>query len=149
MSRATPKIREFAERLVDYEAMRNKSSKIDTAAAFHVCEKLRPHLVTFLGNTGCRSLLSRALALANADVRWLRAVHVKSDCSLAGLAELEAHVDSEEFADGKVVLVTQLLGLLVAFIGENLTLQLVREVWPKLPLDGLGFYDGGKNEEAK
>jgi hypothetical protein len=28
-----------------------------------------------------------------------------------------------------------LLGLLVAFIGEDLTLRLVREVWSKLPLD--------------
>jgi hypothetical protein len=28
-----------------------------------------------------------------------------------------------------------LLGLLVAFIGEDLTLRLVREVWSKLSLD--------------
>jgi hypothetical protein len=30
-----------------------------------------------------------------------------------------------------------LLGLLVAFIGENLTVRLLREVWPKVPLDDL------------
>ena len=48
-----------------------------------------------------------------------------------------------------MVLVAQLLGLLVAFIGETLTLRLVREVWPKLPLNDLDFGRGDKNEKAK
>jgi hypothetical protein len=34
--------------------------------------------------------------------------------------------------EGGVVLVAQLLGLLVAFVGERLTLKIVREVWPNL-----------------
>jgi hypothetical protein len=44
-----------------------------------------------------------------------------------------------------VVLVAQLLGLLVTFIGEDLTLGLVREIWPKLSLDKSGFGKGSKN----
>jgi hypothetical protein len=42
-----------------------------------------------------------------------------------------------------------LLGLLVAFIGEDLTLRLVREVWPKLSLNNLDFGKGYKNEKAQ
>ena len=37
-------------------------------AVFLVCEKLRPHLAMLMGNAGFRALLSRALALAKAEV---------------------------------------------------------------------------------
>jgi hypothetical protein len=39
-------------------------------------------------------------------------------------------------------MVAQLLGLLVAFIGDNLTLRLVRDVWPTLSLEDLNFAQG-------
>ena len=144
MSRATPQTRNFAERLIAYETRENKSSETKTPAACLVGEKLRPHLATLMGNVGFRALLSRALALANTDVPWLRAVHVKADGSLEGLDELEAQVDPDEIFEGCVVLLAQLLGLLVAFIGENLTLRMVREVWPKLSLNDLDFSRGDK-----
>lgn len=57
---------------------------------------------------------------------------VKTDGSLAVLDKLEVQVDPEQLSKGSVVLVAQLLRLLMAFIGENLTLQLVRDIWPKL-----------------
>lgn len=142
-------MREFAERLIAFETTVNNSSKTKTPAAFLVDEKLRPHLTTVMGNVGFRALLSRSLALANAEVPWLRAVHVKADGALEGLDELEAQVKPEEFAEGKIVLLAQLLGLLVAFIGENLTLWLVREAWPELSLKGLNLGAGDTNEKAK
>jgi hypothetical protein len=143
MSRATRKIREFAQRLIDHET-RSNSSATKTAAACVVCDKLRPHLATLMGTSGFRVLLSRAMALSNAEASWLRAVRIKTDGSLEGFDEPAAQVDPEEFAEGIVVLVTQLLGLLVAFIGENLTVHLVREVWPKMPLPNLHSGDRGK-----
>ncbi len=149
MSRATPKMRDFAERLIAYETRGNKSSETKPAAIFLVCEKLRPNLANLMGNAGFRALLSRSLALANAEVPWLRAVHVKSDGSLEGLNELEAQVAPDEFFEGKVVLLAQMLGLLEAFIGENLTLRLVSEVWPKLSFDDLVLGNGDKNEKSK
>jgi hypothetical protein len=102
-----------------------------------------------MGKVGFRELLSRALALANAEVPWLRAVHVKADGSFEGLDELGAQVDPDEIFEGRVVLLAQLLGLLVTFIGEDLTLRLVREVWPKLSLNNLDFGKGDKNEKPK
>jgi hypothetical protein len=149
MSRATPQMRDLSQCLIAYETRGNKSSETKTPAACLVGEKLRPHLATLLGNVGFRALLSRALALANTDVPWLRAVHVKTDGSFEGLDELEAQVDPDEIFEGCVVLLAQLLGLLVAFIGENLTLRLVREVWPKLSLNDLKFGTEDKNEKAK
>ena len=148
MSRATAQMRNFAERLMAYETDGNKPSATGTSAAFPVSDKLRPHLATLMGNGGFHALLSRALALANAEVPSLRAVHVKADGSLEGLEELHAQLDPDELFEGRVVLLAQLLGLLVAFIGENLTLRLVREVWPKVPLNDLDFGKGDKNEKT-
>jgi hypothetical protein len=128
-------MRNYAKRLIAYEAKQNQSSGKGHPAAFGVCEKLREPLASLSGLNGYRSLLSRALALAGREVRWLRAVHVKADGSLEFPAEM-SELDQREISDGENALVTQLLGLLLTFIGEPLTLNLVREVWPGAP-----FYD--------
>jgi hypothetical protein len=141
-------MRDLSQGLIVYETRGNKSSETKTAAACRVGEKLRHHLATLMGNDGFHALLSRALALANAEVPWLRAVQVKAG-SFEGLDELEGQVDQEEIAVGCVVLLAQLLGLLGTLIGEGLTLRLVREAWPKLPLNDLDFRRGDKNEKAK
>ena len=126
-------MREFAGRLIAYETKVNKAYATRPQAAFPVVEKLRPQLANLLGNAGFRALLARSLALANEEVPWLRALHVNSDGFLDGLDEREAKVAADETFEGRVVLLAQLLGLMVAFIGEGLTLQLVRDGWPKLP----------------
>ncbi|MFZ0825810.1 MAG: hypothetical protein WAO02_00150 [Verrucomicrobiia bacterium] len=149
MSRATPPLRNFARCLLVYEALDNKSSGVEAPAAFPVCEKLRRHLATFMGKTGFHTLLARSLALSNAEVPWLCSVRARPDDSLEGLEELHARLAPEEFSEGEVVLLAQLLGLLVAFIGEKLTVRLVCEVWPDIPLDGWNSDEGNKNEEAK
>ena len=139
MSRATPQMRDFATRLMTYETLGNTSSGTRPTAGFQVCEKLHLHLATFMGSTGFRALLTRALALATAEVPWLCEVRIQADWSLAGLEELQERLDPDELFEGGVVLLACLLGLLVVLIGENLTLCLVREVWPKVPLDDLKF----------
>jgi hypothetical protein len=139
MSRATPQTRELAKRLVANETRGEITSELKTAAAFYVCEKLRPYLVTLMGSTGFHALLSRALAVANADDARLRTVHVEADGSLRGF---EVAADAEEMAEVSVVLVSQLLGLLVGFVGENLTVRMVRELWPKVPLTDVPFDKG-------
>jgi hypothetical protein len=145
MSRATPhKMRSFAKHLMGHETLTNKSSEAKAPANFHVADKLRPHLATLMGSGGYRALLSRALALANAEVPWLRAVHVKSDGALEGLEELHAQLHPSEFLEGRVVLLAQLLGLLIAFIGPSLTSRLVGEIWPRISLDGFDFGQGDR-----
>lgn len=125
-------MRNYAQRLIAYAAQQNQSSGKDHPAAFSICEKLREPLTGLSGLNGFRSLLSRALALAGDQVRWLRAVHVKADGSLECPADM-SELDQKEISDGENALAAQLLGLLVTFIGEPLTLSLVREVWPGAP----------------
>jgi hypothetical protein len=148
MSRATPQMRHFAKRLIVYETNGNKSAKTQTPAAPLVPEKLRLHLAALMGNGGFQALLSRSLALAGAEVPGLRAVQVKADGTLEGWEELHAQLDPSKFFEARVVLLARLLGLLVAFIGENLTLRLAQEVWPKVPLDDLDLASGAKNKKT-
>jgi hypothetical protein len=132
-------MRHLAKRLTVYERKASAPSETTTPPGFQVCEKLRTPLGTFMGTTGFRELLSCALPRAKAEIPWLGAVQVNEDGSLEGLKELSAKHKPEELFDGGVVLVAQLLGLLVAFIGAKLTLRFVREVWPTVPLDDLDF----------
>jgi hypothetical protein len=140
-------MRDLANRLIAHETRESMPSGAKPPAAFPGCEKLRRPLAALLGNCGFRVLLSRALALATAEIPRLRAVRVKADGSLEGLAELHAQLDPGELHEGGVVLLAQLLGLLVTFIGEKLTLSLMSKVWTGMSLDDLNLGKGDNNEE--
>jgi len=99
--------------------------------AVRVCEKLRISLTRFAGADGFASLLRRAVALARAEVPSLDQVRIERDCSIEGLEELGRNDGTEAAA----ALTAHLLGLLVTFVGQALTLRLVREGWPDASLD--------------
>ncbi len=132
MSRSTPKMRDIAKRLIACETKENISSKTKFSAILPVQEKLRPHLAIVMGKSGFRSLQMRALHLATAEVDGLRAVHVNADGTLGGLDELAAQSSPENFIEARVVLLAQLLGLLVTFIGPVLTQRLLHDIWPAI-----------------
>lgn len=139
MNRASQTTTELAERLIAFEAGQKESSETIAPAAFPVAEKLRPHLTTFMGNAGFRALLMRALALAGAEMPWLREVQVSSTGSLTLTEELAEKGAGTTLLEGRVMLVAQLLGLMVAFIGEKLTLQLLLDVWPQFSRKDFNF----------
>jgi hypothetical protein len=134
MDTPSPSIRDLARRLLAAEAAIPSAAEPCVHEAVRVCEKLRIALTRFAGADGFTSLLRRALALARAEVPSLVAVNVKPDCSMEGLVELAS--DSTSGAtDAAAALTAHLLGLLETFIGEPLTLRLVREGWPDASLD--------------
>ena len=130
-----PESRHLAQRLLTYEAAAGENSESTESSALRVCERLRQPLIILAGVAGFRSLLSRALTLARAEAPSLSAVQVAADGSLKGLDELASQGDKEEAIDGGAILIAQLIGLLLTFIGEGLTLRLVQDVWPKAAFD--------------
>jgi hypothetical protein len=123
--------KEFARRLLEFEAATGGSSSSDIAAAFAVCDKLSGPLSKLMGVAGYSTLLRRASVLAGAEIPWLRALKISSNGSLAGMAEQNTMPsDPAEVMEGEVVLIGHLLGLLVILIGPALTLQLLHDVWP-------------------
>ncbi len=131
-----PESRYLAQRLLVYEAVAPQNSDPAESAAFRVCLKLRRPLITLAGVAGFRSLLSRALTLAKAEAPSLSVVQVGADGSLKGLDELASQTDKEQARDPGAILIAQLIGLLLTFIGEGLTLRLVQDVWPEAAFDG-------------
>ena len=130
-----PVSRHLALRLLAYEAAAGKNSEPTESAAFRVCEKLRQPLCSLAGVAGFRSLLSRALALARAEAPSLSTLQVGADGSLKGLDELGPQKDKDMSKEGGAILIAQLLGLLLTFIGEGITIRLVQDVWPESAFD--------------
>jgi hypothetical protein len=127
----SPQIRELAQRLLAYEIARDNDAKANTSALALVAEKLRRPLVTLTGIAGFRSLLARALTLAKAQAPGLSTLQIEPDGSLAGFGDVS---NQDQVAEAGVMLVAELLRLLVTFIGERLTLTLLRDAWPDLPI---------------
>jgi hypothetical protein len=100
-----------------------------------VIEKLRIILTKFAGAEGFASLLRRALLLASADVPALQSVKIGADGSLDGFEQIFADKGTgAEGGEAAVAITSHLLDLLVTFIGEPLTLTLVRAAWPDTSL---------------
>ncbi|MBK6540112.1 MAG: hypothetical protein IPG10_02260 [Flavobacteriales bacterium] len=133
MNLASPPLRDLAERLLADE--RDPGEGASDPPVARVCGKLGALLSKLAGAAGYRSLLSRALALAQVEAPALKTLHVLPDGKLIGFYEATEGTHKEEFARSEVALVAQLLGLLHTFIGEPLTLQLVKEAWPEIDLD--------------
>jgi hypothetical protein len=128
-----PHTRDLAQRLIAYESAAGKTSEPAKLAAFRVCETLRQPLSALAGVAGFRSLLSRALTLARSEAPSLSAVEVAADGSLQGLDDLEPQIDKDQAREAGVILIAQLIGLLLFFMGEGVTLRLViSEVLPHL-----------------
>lgn len=135
MSMASPEIQNLAQRLFAFEAAHDNALDANAArddVAVQIVAELRRRLIKLAGVDGFRSLLSRALALAKAEVPALQNVRVGADGSLEGFDGVEP---IQEPAQAGRVLVTHLLELMVAFIGESLTLRLVRDAWPDASLN--------------
>ena len=126
-------MRDLALRLLALEAASNAPGA-RTHEALRVCEKLRVSLTRFAGADGSASLLRRALALSRDKVPALHAVTLKPDGSLEGLEALAADATNGG-PEAAVAITTHMLALLQTFIGEPLTLRLVRLTWPEAKWD--------------
>lgn len=129
MNTPSPSIRDWAQRLLAAEAMSQSASAAHAQEGVRVCEKLRISLTRFAGADGFTSLLRRALMLAQAEVPALQTVKVTVGGRLEGLEELVAGAENPGI-EAATAIIAHLLSLLVTFIGEPITLRLVREVWP-------------------
>ena len=129
-NRSDQKVKEFAKRLLAQEAGSGRAAVAD-AGAFRVCEKLRKSLGKLMGAAGYRAIFAHALARAQTKVGWLSELRIEPDGTLTGLVEIKARLNGEELAEGEAALVTELLRLIVIFIGPTLTLQLIQQAWPK------------------
>lgn len=133
MNQPLPARRELARRLLTASRQSGDSQEHE---AERVCGALRNSLTRFAGVDGSRSLLGRALALAVIEVPELHGIKMGLDGRLEGFDRLAEGASAAAIeGEAAVAITAQLLELLVTFIGEPLTLSLVRDAFPEMSLD--------------
>ena len=140
------KTRDLARSLVASEAHASATASQTTPATVRVYEKLRRQLGAPMGVDGFQLLASRALALAKSQSPMLSAVQVTASGEMHGLGEVESLDGTSEGENNEagVILIAQLLGLFLTFLGETTTLRLIEdlrlqvEVKPELIANAVG-----------
>ena len=122
------KTRDLARNLVTSEADANTTSLHTEPATVRVYERLRRQLGPPMGVDGFQALASRALALAKSQSPRLSAVQVTANGALRGLGEVECHTDADDAGEAGIILIAQLLGLFLTFLGEATTLRLIEDL---------------------
>lgn len=103
-------------------------------AVERVTTKLSAGMTLLVSSDGYRALLRRALYLARAEYAVLDGVRVgTSDVYLEGLRETGGAYDAV------VAFLAHVIALLVRFIGDDLTGNLIRQRWPDAPLGAPGL----------
>ena len=125
---------DFARRLLAWEAGSGESTQSTGSVPLRVYEKLRQRLCFLAGVASFHSLASRALALAKSEVPDLSTVQVAPDGSLLGAGGADVQ-NEPPWQEAGTLLIARLLGLLVVFLGEALTLNLISDLWPDSTLD--------------
>ncbi len=132
---------DVAEWLIAFEAGSSDVLMEDRLATCRVCEKLRRPLHHLTGAAGFSSLLTRALTLAQREDSALAGVRVTPAGTLDGM--------SGEAASACTTLIAHLIELLTTFIGESLTLRLLHDIWPDLPVSEPDSGERTRHESAQ
>jgi hypothetical protein len=122
------KTRELARSLVASEADAATTPLLSEPATVRVYERLRRQLGAPVGIDGFQALASRALALAKSESPRLSNVQVTPNGGLRGLGEVESEMNADEDGEAGIILIAQLLGLFLTFLGEATTLRLIEDL---------------------
>jgi hypothetical protein len=122
------KTRDLARSLVASEADAATTTLHTEPAAVRVYERLHRQLAAPVGVDGFYALASRALALAKSETRRLSTVQLTASGGLLGLSGVEFETDTDEDGEAGVILISQLLGLFLTFLGEATTLRMIEDL---------------------
>ena len=97
-----------------------------------VCAKLFQRLNLLIGEGGFHAIVKRSLNLTTSEFPWVTDVKIEQHpaCSFRGLHESIEGRDSAEASEGFAAITANIIWLLVTFMGEDLILSLVDDVWP-------------------
>jgi hypothetical protein len=124
----SPEQMDRARRLLVHEAPVGDAHVGSTTAAVRVYDKLFAHLAPLVGVVGVQLLLVRSTKLAQGEHGWLADVTI-----LDGAAKLRERLQDPPISiESAVVLFATFLTLMTTFIGERLTIEVLRTAWPTL-----------------
>lgn len=140
MNTSTRAAERLARWLLDVESPEGEPEPGElVAAAEHACGKLRKGTVGYLGAAGFDALMKRAARRAADSFEWLDGIRIDAnagtdDC-LAGLDEAVRERDAGEARAALTELLTNFVWLLFTFLGKDLGMRLLTNVWPEATLE--------------
>ena len=114
------------------EAGTDADSSAVAAAARRLCEQLARQLTPLLGDAGVAAVYSRGLHLARRQFPERLPGH-ELDRNESPFARAQSFLERQESRvapEAAAVLLTTVGKLLASFIGESLTIHILREAWP-------------------
>ena len=132
MSSVSPATRRLAHHVLMREAGSQATSAMLTAATERICQRLRQRLTSLIGLLGFAALYTRALHLAKQEYPSLHVVEFRdgTEVRLIGLQQFAADVrDPAQAQEALAAILAQFIGLLIAFIGEDLSWRFIDEAW--------------------
>jgi hypothetical protein len=126
----------FARRVLQREAGEAGNADQFALALERACTKLHDSLAPLISSLGFHMLVRRALNLAARDFPFLVTLHIVENVrfSFHGLRETFDGRDPNDVVEGLAAILAYSISLIVIFIGENLGLRKVREIWPEISL---------------
>jgi len=124
---AMPCAQELALRLVAFEACIARPPGV---VDFRVFEKLCMPFTTLGGRQGFLPFLLRALGPPLARFPWLGALRVTSEGKVTGLDIVNLGITEGEAAAGELAVTVSLVEILRSVLGYDVTVHLLRTVWP-------------------
>ena len=136
MNAAPPAARALARRLLSLESGGQDDPEALAAAIDRATGRLRGRLAGLVGQHGFAALCARAVRLAQRETPTLAGItyDARPPGGLRGTHEFVLANASDPAAATAALasILAQLIGLLIAFIGQDLTVRLIHEAWPEL-----------------
>ena len=135
MQPATPEYRRLADSILQWEGGDGPEADVLHRASTGAFGRLLSHLVSLIGVMGSVALLTRAVHLVRSEFPFLDPMRHATTLEAWSQALDEAlqTVRPDHARDGLCALLATFLGALTGLVGHDLTLILVREIWPELP----------------
>lgn len=128
---------------------RGPHAPASSAAIASAFGRLHDVMSKLIGSAGYRALLARAIYVARHEHAWLDALIVAAPpFAIHQLDEQVALVGEARALEGGTVLLATLLDLFCAFIGDDLTLRQVHEVWTDVAVGEAHAASGGDQADG-
>ncbi len=126
--------RQLALKVLAYHAGANADAEAVAAAAVRAYDHLARVSAELIGHAGVDALTGRALHLAKQEYTCLactREAAQPEKAAFSQIADCLKRQDAVVASEAAAAVFGTMAGLLVTFIGEHLTMQLLRKAWPE------------------
>ena len=127
MNEPRPSVTQFVRAVARVEAERGGDA---LGVAPRIVKRLHDKLGKLVGGGGFDVLLARSLVLARRTHPVLAAVTAGRAGTLTGL-DVAPPEDAAALQEGATAIASHFIELLVVLIGEDLAMELLRDVWPE------------------